>query len=144
MIDPMLIPIAAIALPVILVPIILGLRQARIERELEHAERMKALELGRTLPQDEGWWSLPRISVAIGAGVPAVVFFCAWQGSESLSDPRTPWVAASLVGLAAVVSGSTLAARHYLRHDEARQAAHGFNGKPLIDEDAYDFVSRRS
>src|SRR5689334_18501409 len=115
MIDPLLIPISAIALPVILVPVILGLRHARIERELEHAERIKALELGRTLPQDEGWWTLPRISVAIGAGVPAAVFFCAWQTSMSVSEPKDTWISAALVAMTAVISGSVLAAKHFLR-----------------------------
>ena len=30
---------------------------------MEHIERMKALELGRTLPQDEPWFSPVRIAV---------------------------------------------------------------------------------
>ena len=63
MIDPMVIPLAGIALPVVLVPVILCIKYARYERELEHAERIKALELGRTLPKDEPWWTLPRIAV---------------------------------------------------------------------------------
>jgi hypothetical protein len=142
MIDPMLIPIAAIVLPVVLVPIILGIRQARHERELEHAERMKALELGRTLPRDESWWSLPRIGVAIGGGVPAVVFFCAWQASETLDDPLPAWIAATVVGLAAVISGSVLSARHYLRGSGPAEIG-GNNGKLHVDEDAYDVVSSR-
>jgi hypothetical protein len=143
MIDPTLIPITAIVLPIVLVPIILGIRQERYKRELEHAERMRALELGRTLPQDEGWWSLPRISVAIGAGVPVLVFFCAWQASESMNDAEGIWAGASIVGLAAVISGSVLAGRHYRRRDSASHIAGDFNGKPMIHEDAYDVVSRR-
>ena len=59
----MIIPIVAMAIPIVLVPVVLGIRHARLERELEHAERMKALELGRTLPEDEPWWTPPRISV---------------------------------------------------------------------------------
>src|SRR5262245_49333221 len=113
MIDPLLIPIAGIGLPIVLVPVILGIRHARYERELEHAERMKALELGRTLPRDEPWWTLPRISVAIGAGVPAAVFFCAFLASGELHDPEVAWVGASLVSLASVVCGTILAARHF-------------------------------
>src|SRR4051794_14558826 len=106
MIDPILIPICALSLPLVLVPVILGTRHARLGRELEHAERMKAMELGRTLPRDEGWWSLPRISVAIALGVPAAVFFCAWQASATMQDPEAPWVAAGIVGLGAVLCGS--------------------------------------
>jgi hypothetical protein len=141
--DPILIPILAIALPIILVPIILGIRYARIERELEHAERIKALELGRTLPQDEGWWTLPRISVAIGAGVPTAVFFCAWQASLSMRDSKDVWIAAGIVGLGAVISGSFLAARHFSRADRSTGQVHGGPSKFPFDSDAYDVVSSR-
>jgi hypothetical protein len=142
MIDPMLIAFSSIALPVVLVPVILGFRQERRKRELEHTERIKALELGRILPTDESWWTLPRISVAIGVGVPAAVFFCAGQASASLADPEPAWVAAGLVGVAAVLSGSILAGRHCLRREELTRAP-GYDVKPLIDADEYDVVSRR-
>jgi hypothetical protein len=143
MIDPTLIPIAAIAMPIVLVPIILGIRHARIERELEHAERIKAMELGRTLPQDEGWWTLPRISVAIGAGVPVAVFFCAWQASLSMDDPKDVWIGAAIVGLGAVISGSILAARHFSGRDGLPQVVDPHQVKPQVDDDAYDVVSSR-
>ena len=143
MIDPILIPLAGIALPVVLVPVILGIRYARHERELEHAERIRALELGRTLPKDEAWWTLPRISVAIGAGVPAAVFFCAWQASLSQSDPTVSWVAASIVGLAAVVCGTGLSAWHFSRRDQSAHLADGLPAKSQFDADAYDVVSSR-
>jgi hypothetical protein len=143
MIDPIVIPILAILLPIILVPIILGIRYARCRRELEHAERIKALELGRSLHTADSWWTLPRISVAIGAGVPAAVFFCAWQASESLQDPEPAWISAGFVGMTAVISGSVLAARYYLRHDESAHDARGLDGKTRIDADAFDVVSSR-
>jgi hypothetical protein len=143
MIDPLIIPIAMIVLPTILVPIILGIRNERYKRELEHAERIKALELGRTLSTADSWWTLPRISVAIGAGVPAAVFFCAWQASQSLPDPEPPWIGAGIVGMAAVISGSVLAARSYPRRDESMQAAGGLDNKSRIDADAFDVVSSR-
>ena len=44
--------------------IILGIRHDRRKREMEHIERMKALELGRTLPQDEPWLSPAKIAAA--------------------------------------------------------------------------------
>ena len=37
--------------------IYLGLRQEKLKRELEHKERMKALEMGRSLPGDLPWLS---------------------------------------------------------------------------------------
>jgi hypothetical protein len=143
MIDPILIPIAGLALPMILVPVILGIRYARLERELEHAERMKALELGRTLSKDEGWWTLPRISVAIGAGVPTAVFFCAWQASESQPDSKDIWLGAAIVGLGAVLSGSVLAARHFLPRERAADPVYGVPTKSQSDPYEYDVVSRR-
>jgi len=143
MIDPMVIPLAGIALPIVLVPVILGIRHARYEREMEHAERMRALELGRTLPRDEAWWTLPRIGVAIGAGVPASVFFCAWQASQTQADPKVAWVAASIVGLAAVVCGTGLSAWHFVRRDQAADNTGGFHAKPQFDADAYDVVGSR-
>lgn len=143
MIDPLLIPIAGIALPLVLVPVILAIRYARYERQLEHAERIKALELGRTLPKDEAWWTLPRIGVAIGAGVPAAVFFCAWQAGESQDDPRAAWIAAAVVGLAAVVCGSGLTAWHFCRRRDSSGAFGGHRAKAPFDADAYDVVSSR-
>src|SRR5262249_46304060 len=103
----------------------------------------KALELGRTLPQDEGWWTLPRISVAIGAGVPVAVFFCAWQASQSMDEPKVVWIGAAIVGLGAVISGSMLAARHLSHRDGLSQAGSAFQVKPRVDDGAYDVVSRR-
>jgi hypothetical protein len=139
--DPNLMPMIIVLLPV-LIPIILGIRFERYKRELEHTERVKALELGRTLPGDGSWWTLQRISVAIGAGVPMAVFFCAWQASASLHDPEPAWVGAGIVGLAAVVSGSVLAGRYYLGHDRPSPRV-GLDEKSPIDADAYDVVSRR-
>src|SRR6266481_3073495 len=98
------IPIMGMAIPIILVPTIMGLRHARLERELEHRERMKALELGRTLPRDESWWSPSRIGV----------FLCAaMASSQSENSAFLIWMSAGAVGLAGVFSGATLAYRHF-------------------------------
>src|SRR4051812_750308 len=110
-----IIPIVGMLIPIVLVPTILSLRQARLERELEHAERMKALELGRTLPRDESWWSPARICVAIGAGVPVGVFFCAWMASNPHASQLMLWPSAGVVGLAGVIGGTFLANRHLAR-----------------------------
>ena len=112
MIDPLVIPIVAVMIPMVVVPTSLYFKHARHLRELEHAERMKALAVGRYLPQDEPWWSPPRLCLAIAAGVPASVFFFAWMASESLGFHEEIWVSAGIVGLAGVVSGSLLANRH--------------------------------
>jgi hypothetical protein len=139
MIDPMILPIIALGLPVILVPIVMGIRHARIERELEHAERMKALEQGRTLPGDEPWWSPARVCVAIGAGVPVGTF-----GIAFLANDTNAWIAAGLVGGAGVVGGTILAYRYFTQYFQAKSREHIDLAKPFVDHDAYDVVSQRS
>ena len=64
------IPIMALLIPIIVAPTAIVFRYVRFHREIKHAERMRALELGRPFPGDEPWWSPERIIVAIGAGVP--------------------------------------------------------------------------
>ena len=76
------------------------------------------------------------------AGVPSAVFFCAWQASESLQDPEPAWISAGIVGTAAVISGSILVARYYLRHDESVQDTRGLDGKSRIDADTFDVVEQ--
>ncbi len=53
MIDPLDHPHRALAIPIIVVPAELAFKHAAKLRDLEHAERMRALELGRFNPGDE-------------------------------------------------------------------------------------------
>ncbi len=142
MIDPLVIPIVGMAIPMIVVPTSLYFRHARHLRELEHAERMKALAVGRSLPQDEPWWSPPRLCLAIAAGVPASVFFVAFLASESLGFHEEIWLSAGIVGLAGVVSGSMLANRHLAAREWIRDNA-PWGSKPDVEADAFDVVSSR-
>jgi len=139
MIDALILPIVAMGIPVVLVPAVMGMKHARRERELEHAERMRALELGRTLPQDESWWSPARLGLAIGLTVPIGVFFCAAVATLLDDFHDTIWVASAIVGVAGVVCGSRLAGR--------QSASQGYVGtdfaKPSVDEDAYDVAGMR-
>ena len=141
--DPLILPIVTLAIPLILVPTILVIRQARLERELEHAERMKALEVGRTLPQDELWWTPAWICVAIGAGVPIGVFACAFLASQTTQDTQPVWVAACFVGVAGVLSGTYLAGRHFAQAARSQSIASDGLAKPVLDADAIDVVSQR-
>lgn len=142
MIDPLVIPIVGMAIPMVIVPTSLYYRHARHLRELEHAERMKALAVGRSLPQDESWWSPPRLCLAIAAGVPASVFFVAFLASESLGFHEEIWLSAGIVGLAGVVSGSMLANRHLAAREWMRDNA-PWGSKPDVEADAFDVVSSR-
>jgi len=139
-----MIPIMGILLPIVLVPTIMGIRYAQKERELDHAERMKALELGRTLPRDESWWSPARISVAFGVGVPIGVFMCAANASGQASEwSLIIWLSAGVVGLAGVGSGAFLAFHHFENAANPRRDADYAGSKPTVDADAFDVVSNR-
>jgi hypothetical protein len=138
--SPLVIPIIALLIPVVVVPTALGVKYAQRLRELEHAERMKALELGRTLPQDEPWWSPAKVSVAIGAGVPIGVFYCAYLATESAGFREEVWGTSAAVGLAAVISGAVLANKHFNLRARAEQA---YAAKSPAEADAFDVVSAR-
>ncbi len=142
MIDPLVIPIVAVMIPIVVVPTSLYFKHARHVRDLEHAERMKALSMGRSLPQDEPWWSPPRLCLMIAAGVPASVFLIAGMASDSVGFHEEIWIAAAMVGLAGVVSGSLLAHRHLAAREVVRDQA-PWGSKPDVEADAFDVVSSR-
>ncbi len=134
--SPFIIPIVALLIPMIIVPVVLGLRHAKLDRELEHAERMRALEMGRTLPQDEAWWTPARISVTIGAGVPIGVFLCAVMAIGLVGYREGIWVGAMAVGVTAVVCGTFLAAKSF--NSRAFDPV-----KPMMDADVFDVAGSR-
>lgn len=136
--DPLIIPIVGMSIPILIVPTALAAKRAQRERELEHAERMKALQLGRTLPRDEPWWTPARLGLALGLGVPSSVFACAAVVTLATGYHSGIWLAAAVVGSAGVVWGSDLA-----RRGPAEQAAPAHSAKPSVDEDAFDVVGAR-
>ncbi|MDR3632376.1 MAG: hypothetical protein P4L84_00990 [Isosphaeraceae bacterium] len=137
--DPLIIPIVGMAIPLVIVPVALGMKHARRERELEHAERMRALELGSTLPQDEPWWTPGRLGLALGLGVPLGVFACAALATAAEGYHAGIWLAAAVVGSAGVVWGSDLAARGSV----SREAVPAYSVKPSVEEDAFDVAGAR-
>ena len=80
------IPIVGMLIPIVIVPVALGIRLATHKRELEHLERMKALELGRTLRPGRAL-EQPRADLPRDRrGVPIGAFFFAWMASNSIGD----------------------------------------------------------
>jgi hypothetical protein len=126
-----------------LLPITLYFQHERRKRDMEHTERMKALEMGRALPGEtgeDGWWSPPsKIAGSIAAGVPIGVFGCAWLASERVGYHEAIWIGAAMVGTAAVICGSCLV--YALKVKDATATPSNF--KPTIEEDAFDVVSAR-
>lgn len=120
--------------------IILGIRHDRRKRELEHLERMRALELGRKLPQDEPWLSPTKIALVIGGFVPLVAFSSVATATARTGFHEEMWLAACSVSAAAVISGSILAGIS-LRRDAT--STRSLDDKPYVEEDAYDVVSSR-
>jgi hypothetical protein len=115
-------------------------RHERRKRELEHIERMRAFELGRTLPQDEPWLSPTKIGALIGAGVPIGAFVSAGIATAAVGFHEGMWIAVGMVGTASAITGSILASQSYNRRKASDQVA---SIKPYIEEDAYDVVSSR-
>jgi hypothetical protein len=122
------------------VPMILHYRNEAKKRELEHIERLKAIEFGRTLPQDERWWSPGWTALVIGAGVPIGVFLCVLLASTQVGYHEQMWIGASSVGISSVICGTILA----FQSSRARKLGHDPDaGKPEVEEDAYDVVASR-
>jgi hypothetical protein len=139
--NELLIPMMAITLPMVLVPTIMVLRHQGRKREWEHAERMKALELGLPAPGNESWPA--RVCIAIGAGVPVASFLVAWLASTDAASGQHYWEAATTVGGLGVLCGTFLSTRLLPSRSRTQSPFLGANAKPLHDPDAYDVVSRR-
>jgi hypothetical protein len=143
----LVLPIVALMIPIVVVPTALGVRLAKQKREMEHRERMKALDIGRSLPGDEPEWSPARIALKIGAGVPLGVMAIAWLANLTLGRAgEGAWQAASFIGLAAVIGGTVLAIKAINLAYQPHQDQHGYDNaahKPAFDPEAYDHVGTR-
>ena len=143
--DPIVIPIVALLIPMVIVPTALGIKHARFLREVEHAERMRAMELGRDLAEDESW-TPAGIAVSIGAGVPIVSMLIAWMATRSFNIVDAPietiWKMAGMVGLGGVICGTILASQQIMRREKPASVA-SFEEKPAFDPEAFDVVGRR-
>ncbi len=123
--------------------VFLGVRSERRKRELEHTERMRALELGRSLPGDGPWLSPDRLGFLIAVVVPLVAFGFAWLATWEAGYHENIWTAAGMVSFMAVPCGAGLIAFGLSRLGQPRSTAEAEPSKPSLDEDAYDVVSTR-
>jgi hypothetical protein len=137
--DALIIPIVGMSIPIVIVPVALAMKHAKRVRELEHTERIRALELGRTLPQDESWWNPGRMGLALGLGVPLGVFACAAAATVADGYHAGVWLAAAVVGSAGVVWGSDLAAGK----SAGVMNTPAYGAKPIVADDAFDVVGAR-
>jgi hypothetical protein len=151
-VDPIIIPIVAILMPLFLVPSILVLKHRHKRREWEHLERMKAMEGPQPLTRLTGWAGSGGVT-AIGGGVPMVAVLGAllttlnWEPSVpgDASVPGVVWGSAAVISIGAFVTSLLLAllqARTQREIDSAAVA--GFqNEKPAYDPDEFDVVGSR-
>lgn len=155
--------IFVLLLSVIVVPIVWSLVQAGRKRELEHRERMKALEMGISLPIDRAWAA--GACIAIGAVVPVGALivaliaslnaprfmqnggeFVPWTPEQSAVYFGCVWGATISIGVVSVIGGSLLS--WFLLGRGMNRAAssmtHGSrSAKPAFDPDEYDTVASR-
>src|SRR5262245_40329770 len=130
-------------------PVVLGIRMSARHRELEHLERMKALELGRpwpgeTLAETEAHaGSSSERSAKIGVWVPLGALGIAFVATPIISNRADMthmaiWISAAAVGVTGVICGTILAMRTPQAPPPISHAAF----KPPLEDDALDIVSR--
>lgn len=147
-------------------PALLAIYHAGRKREMEHKERLKALEMGLPVPGAAPWPALT--AILIGAGVPVAALaaalvataigprapqdadhmtLAAWSSqNHSTAYYGTVWGGAAGVGVTAVLAGAVLAWRAMglrARTDRGGYVEAPYAAKPPLDPDAYDTVSRR-
>jgi hypothetical protein len=120
--------------------VVLGIRSAARTKEMEHLERMRAIELGRPIANELGWWTPARMAVGIGVGVPIGVFAIGMAAAETSGAAPFIWPSAGAVGVAAVICGTVLAARLQSQGSTASTTSHA---KPYVNPDAYDVAEHQ-
>ncbi len=150
--DPLIIPVVGILMPLVLVPTVMVLKHRYKRREWEHLERMKAMSSSQPLTRLGGWAGSGGVA-AIGSGVPiaavlgALVTTLNWQPStlDDVSVPAIAWGCAVLISAGGFLTSLLLAllqARTQQRLDSAASADLE-HAKPAFDPDTFDVVGSR-
>jgi hypothetical protein len=125
---------------------IAGTRRAHRRKEMEHLERMRAMELG-VAPAPVGMdWPAASVCIAIGAGVPIGSFAICWLATLTTHVPSGIFVAPVFVSFAAIGAARKLAHRVLDPRSGATKPAYARSakaGKPEFDPDAFDVVGSR-
>lgn len=151
-VDPLLIPIIAILMPLVLVPILMILKHRFKRREWEHLERMRAMDGSHPPALRVGWVGSGGVA-AIGAGVPAASVLGAFLTTlyapptmfEDIPVSVVAWGCAALIaagGLSTALVLAFLQART-LRHLASIEQAGTDHAKPVFDPDTFDVVGSR-
>lgn len=151
-IDPLSIPIVAILMPLILVPLLMIMKHRYKRREWEHLERMQAIDSRHPQVRPVGWVGSGGVA-AIGAGVPAVAVLGAFLTSYFRHSPypdhvtSIAWVCAVFISAGGLLTSLALAflqSRTVLKLDSnAREDREFDHAKPAFDPDTFDVVGTR-
>jgi hypothetical protein len=150
--DPLIIPIVAILMPLVLVPTILVLKHGHARREWEHRERMRAMDGPMPLTRHSDGVASRGVA-AIGAGVPAVSVIAAFLTTLTW-EPTTPtdvpmhavaWGCAVVISVAGLATSLLLALLQARTQREIASAAAAAlqSEKPAFDPDTFDVVGSR-
>ncbi len=146
--DPIVIPVMALMIPIIVVPTTLFFKHRLRVREMQHNERMRAMELG-VMPRTESMsWPGAAVCVALGAGVPVGSLVVAWLATMTNDAPSEVWGVPVVISFFAIWAAQALAERMLRPKKERLNAANTSQteqtaGKPAFDPDAYDVVGSR-
>jgi len=149
--EPILIPIMALMIPIIVVPTSLVLRHRLKIREMEHAERIRALELGLVPRADSISWPGASLCIALGAGVPIGTLLVTWLSTLTNDLPHEVWGAPVVLSFFAIWAAQSLAERmlgskkdvQTADGNSSRSPADRTDRKPVLDPDAFDVVGSR-
>ncbi len=151
--SPILIPVMALLIPIVVVPTSLLFRHRLRVREMEHDERIRAMELGIGMAprKTEISWPGAAVCIGIGAGVPIGSMLVAWLAvltNNNLSGEV--FGIPMLISFAAIWTAKSLANRMMGLPDDDESAtapdrvqAARETAKPKFDPDAYDVVGSR-
>ena len=114
-----------------------GIKHENHKREMEHAERMRAIECGYPLDGD----LKQNPAVALGVGVPAIAFGLA-MGATFFNAGLYAWPAAGAASVAAVICGTVLALKRPVVSPRDLPSSLA-NGKLVGDPDTFDVAGRR-
>jgi hypothetical protein len=151
-VDPLIIPIVAILMPLVLVPSVLVLKHRHKRREWEHRERMRAMEGPVPLSRLAGPVGSGGVA-AIGAGVPVASVLAAfltgltWEPTtpNDVPIPAVAWGCAVVISVGGLITSFVLA---LLQARTQRQLASTVAAelnveKPAFDPDTFDVVGSR-
>ena len=145
--SPTLIPILALMIPIVIVPTSLWFRHRMKVQELEHAEKIRSMELGLTPRKPQIGWPGAAICLGIGAGVPIGSMLVAWLAVLTNDLPNEIFGIPLLISFSAIWAAKSLAEGMMNASDpetvppstRVQMAAKS----PTFDPDAYDVAGSR-